>query len=360
MDANSRGHPAAAPAGDIGNHKAPEFIVALSGIVGFSAVATRLFARHIIRKLGVSDILLVVSFGLFVVLLYNGFEAGIYPGFGVHASQFNPKLATASHFNFKLGTVAFGLGIAFLKIAILLDWQQTFVPTGTRNTLFWIIQLLIWSNAIFYFIGTFVGIFLCPPKDVGSIKCNMDLVKFIIASGIINFISDLAILITPHWVIWNLNMSSARKKGISFLFLIGLCALVRLICVIKAYQALDTLYYSVIINICAVAEQTFGFLVLGVPAIPKAFRGHQWAKRFGSLARSRPGQPLNHNSNHGEREATWPTSPQRRVRDQWDTDTRALFLGQGGSYISLPDQAHIRGEHERRKCSKDERGKGTT
>ncbi|KAI0810210.1 hypothetical protein GGR55DRAFT_688911 [Xylaria sp. FL0064] len=334
MDTDSRRHPAAAPAGDIGNHEAPEFIVALSGIVGFLAVATRLFARHMIRKLGFSDILLVVSFGLFVVLLYNGFGAGIYPGFGVHASQFNPKLATASHFNFKLGTVAFGLGIAFLKIAILLDWQQTFVATGTRNTLFWIIQLLIWSNSIFYFIGTFVGIFLCPPKDVGSIKCNMDLVKFIIASGIINFISDLAILITPHWVIWNLNMSSARKKGISFLFLIGLCAtlsaLARLICVIKAYQALDTLYYSVIINICADAEQTFGFLVLG------------WAKRLGSLARSRPGQPLNHNSNHCEREATWPTSPQRRGRDPRDTDTRALFLGQGGSYISLPDQAHIR------------------
>ncbi|KAI0424711.1 hypothetical protein F5Y09DRAFT_347429 [Xylaria sp. FL1042] len=352
MNADLHEHPARSSVGDIGNHKVPEFIVASASIVGLLAVATRLFARYKIRKLGVPDIFLVISFGLFVVVLYNVFEAGIYPGFGLHAVQFDPTLANALHFSFKLGTVTFGVGIAFLKIAILLDWMQIFVPTGTRNTLFWIIQLLIWSNAIFYFFGTLAGALLCPPKDLGSIKCNMDIVKFIIASGIINLVSDLAILITPHWVIWRLNMSTARKRGISILFLIGLCAigsaLARLICVIKAYHALENLYYSVIINICAIAEQTFGFLVLGVPAIPKAFRNFRWAKRLGSLARSQPGRPSHRSSNGCGREATWPMPAQRRFRDPWNTDTRALFLGREGSYVSLPDEAHIRGEDERR------------
>jgi hypothetical protein len=95
------------------------------------------------------------------------------------------------------------------------------VPTGTRNVLFWILHTLIWANAVFYFIGTFIEAFQCPPRDVGTPRCNIDVVTYNLASGIINVISDLTILIAPHWVIWKLNMSSARKIGVSLLFLIG-------------------------------------------------------------------------------------------------------------------------------------------
>lgn len=124
--------------------------------------------------------------------------------------------------NYKLATISFGLGIAFLKIAILLDWMQIFVPTGTRNSLFWILQALIWGNALFYFIGSFIDGFICSERSVGSMKCNSELVKYIVASSIVNLTSDITILITPHWVIWKLNMSTAQKKGISLLFIIGL------------------------------------------------------------------------------------------------------------------------------------------
>ncbi|KAI0966405.1 hypothetical protein F4678DRAFT_475912 [Xylaria arbuscula] len=350
MNIDPHEHPTPGPAGDIGYHRLPEFIIVLAGIVGFLAIATRLYARYKIKKLGIPDILLVISLGFFGVILYNGFEAAIYPGFGVHIWQFNPKLATASHFNFKLGTISFGLGIAFLKIAILLDWMQIFVPTGTRNTLFWILHFLVWSNALFYFIGTFIDVFVCPPEDVGAVKCNTDLVKYIISSGIINLISDLTILITPHCVIWKLNMSNAQKKGISFLFLIGICALARVLYVIKAYRTRDNLYYSVINNIWAIAEQTFGFLVIGIPAIPKAFHDLRWAKRFGTFVRSQSGKP----SEHHDREGGWPISLPRRHRDPWDTDTRALVIGQGGAYVAIPHQAYIREEHGRRNCSRDQ------
>ncbi len=120
----------------------------------------------------------------------------------------------------KLGTITFGLGIAFLKVAILLDWMRIFVPTGTRNTLFWILQLFIWSNALFYFIGTFVDAFECPSKDVGTVKCNTDVAKYILTSAVINLISDLTNSHNTSLVIWKLNMSNAQKKGISLLFLI--------------------------------------------------------------------------------------------------------------------------------------------
>ncbi|KAI1420661.1 hypothetical protein F5Y12DRAFT_791210 [Xylaria sp. FL1777] len=352
MNSDPQWHPASAPAGDIGYHVFPKLIIVLSGIVGLFAVATRLFTRYKIKKLGIPDLLLVISTGLFIAILYNGYEAAIYPGFGVHTWQFDPKLATASHFSYKSGTITFGLGIAFLKVAILLDWVQIFVPTGVRNTLFWILHLLIFSNALFYLIGTFIDGFVCPSRDVGTVKCNTDIVRYIVASGVINVISDLTIFITPHWVIWKLNMSESQKRGISVLFMIGLCALARLLYVLKAYHTRDVLYYSVIINMWAIAEQTLGFLVIGVPAIPKAFGEFHWTKRLGLFSRSRSA-PTSNPTDYYERGATWPLSPQRRHRDPWDTDTRALVMGEEAMYITLPDQAHMPEDHGRR-SSRDE------
>ncbi|TGJ83274.1 hypothetical protein E0Z10_g5482 [Xylaria hypoxylon] len=353
--------PAPTPTGDIGSHVIPELIIAVASVVGFFAVATRILARYMISKLGIPDALLVIAMLFYIGLLYNGYQAAMYPGFGVHTWQFNPKLAVGSHFSFKLGTISFGLGIAFIKIAILIDWMQIFVPTGTRNTLYWILHALIWSNAVFYFIGTFVDAFQCSPREVAIKECNNEVERYIMASGIVNVISDLAITCLPHWVVWKLNMSTKQKRGVSLLFTIGFLAtgsaLARLLYVGKAYRTRDTLYYSIIINIWAIAEQTFGFLILGVPAIPKAFHGFKWASSFGSHAPSRPGQSLNQ-SDHCERGATWPVSSPRRRRDPWDTDSYTLGIDEEAAYIPLPDQAYVREDHERRNDSRG--GTGTT
>ncbi|KAI0521509.1 hypothetical protein F5B22DRAFT_643675 [Xylaria bambusicola] len=354
MDYDTHGHPAA-PAGDIGNHVIPKVVVYLAGIIGLLAVTVRLYARYAIKKLGIPDALLVISMGFFIVILYNGYQGGIYPGLGVHNWQFNPELATTSHFDYKLATISFGLGIAFLKVAILLDWVNIFVPTGTRNSLFWILQFLIWSNALFYFIGSFIDGLICQQKNLVTAKCGAKLMKYIVASGVVNLVSDLIILITPHWVIWKLNMSTTQKKGISLLFVIGLLAigsaLARLISVINAYHKRDMLYYAVMVNILAILEQTFGFLVIGVPAIPKAFHNSRWAKRFGTLL-PRSKQPSN--SIYHREQGTWPVSGRRRHQDPWDTDTRALVIGDEDEDIALPEQTHI--QHGRRNCSKDELG----
>ncbi|KAI0533825.1 hypothetical protein GGR58DRAFT_516623 [Xylaria digitata] len=340
--------PTTTPAGDIGDHLAPQLLVALASVFGFFAIATRLFARYKIGKLGIPDVFLVIAAVFYVGLLYNGYQAAIYPGFGVHQWQYNPELASKSHFSFKLGTLSFGIGIAFIKIAILLDWKQIFVPTGTHNILFWVLHLLILSNALFYFIGTFIDAFQCP-IEAGIGRCGDRVQNYIFGSGIVNVVSDLAILIVPHLVVWKLNMSKAQKKGVSILFIIGFfataSAVIRLAYVNIAEHTQDVLYYYIIVNLWAIAEQTFGFLVLGVPAIPKAFQGFKWAKRFNSIATSRSDQPVNP-SDYCERRATLPISSPRRRRDPWDTDTRALVLGEGESYISLPDQVHLRDERE--------------
>ncbi|KAI0422896.1 hypothetical protein F5X98DRAFT_360510 [Xylaria grammica] len=345
MDSDLHQTPVLAPAGDIGNHVIPEFLVALAGVIGFFAIATRLFARYIMAKLGLPDFLLVIALLFFIPLLYNGYEAGIYPGLGVHTWQFNPKLDANSHFSFKLGTISFGISIAFTKIAILLDWLQIFVPIGTRNALFWILHLMIWSNAIFYFVGSFIDGFRCG-MGASTAECTNRVQSYIFASGIINVLSDITILIVPHWVVWKLNMSKAQKKGVSLLFMIGFLAVARLVYVHIVYVTEDVLYYSVIINLWAIAEQTFAFLVIGVPALPTVFHKFKWARRFCSQFASRPRLASNRSGNC-ERGATWPNSSARGRRDPWDTDTRALVTGEEGEYIPLPDQAHLREERER-------------
>lgn len=115
----------------------------------------------------------------------------------------------------------------FLKAAILMDWLQIFVPTGQRNLLFWVLHILVWSNILFFTIGTLIELFRCHPRKkiwdpffVGG-SCPIDIEANNMASGLINLVSDLAILAAPQWVIWHLHTSRARKVGVSLLFVIG-------------------------------------------------------------------------------------------------------------------------------------------
>lgn len=244
------------------------------------------------------------------------------------------------------------------------------MPTGTRNTLFWTLVGLIVSNAVFYFIGTFIEAFQCPPEDANTSGCPIDVVKYNVASGIINVVSDLTILIAPHWVIWNLNLSRARKMGVSLLFLIGFLAtgsaIARVIYVARAYYTGDIIFYSVLINLWAIAEQTFGYLVIGVPAIPRVLHDFAWARHFGSLVRSRSHQPSNSSDYVGPR-STWPsTASRRRYRHHWeagDADTHVLMttISDGEDKgLPTPDRARLHEERERPIVSSHGMGEAVT
>ncbi|KAI1360438.1 hypothetical protein F5Y08DRAFT_317338 [Xylaria arbuscula] len=357
----------AAPAGDIGDHVLPKVIVILTGVIALVALIIRLTARHIMKKLGIADLFLVISMVFYIVHHYNAYQAAIYPGLGVHQWQYNPTLAAASNYNFKLGSVFFGLNIVFLKIAVLIDWMHTFVPTGTRNALFWILHTLIWTNAIFYLIGTFIEAFQCPPEDVGTSRCNIDVPKYNVASGVINVISDLTILIAPHWVIWKLNLSRVRKIGVSVLFVVGALAtgsaIARVVYVSSAYRTGDILFHVVTINLWAIAEQTFGYLVIGIPAVPKVIRDLPCAKHLGSLVRSKSKETTNPSRGYPSN-TTWPNWPSRRYREVWengDVDTHVLVTVEAGrgKDIAAPDAAQL-GKQDSRGSSADGLGQAIT
>jgi hypothetical protein len=127
-----------------------------------------------------------------------------------------------------LGSIFYGLVIMLLKAAILLDWLRIFVPRGQRNAMFWISHGLIWSNVLFYGVGTIVEIFQCTPREkiwnalyeAGS--CPIHMPAHMFASGIINLVSDIMILALPQKVIWKLHISTHNKVGVSLLFAVGI------------------------------------------------------------------------------------------------------------------------------------------
>lgn len=113
-----------------------------------------------------------------------------------------------------------------LKVGILLQWAQIFVPTGYRDMFWWTCHVTIWINVLFYTICTFLEIFGCAPRQrlwtpwlEG--KC-LDMPKIIIASSFVNFFSDIVVLLLPQMVIWKLHMSTGKKFGTGALFTAGI------------------------------------------------------------------------------------------------------------------------------------------
>lgn len=113
-----------------------------------------------------------------------------------------------------------------IKVAILLQYLRVFVPPKTRNAFFWICHSLIWSICILYLTIFFSEIFECSPikklwKPWIEGHC-VDFSQLSMIAPVFSTVSDLAMLILPQHVIWNLHMTLKKKLGISALFLIGI------------------------------------------------------------------------------------------------------------------------------------------
>lgn len=120
------------------------------------------------------------------------------------------------------------LTMMFLKIAILISWMRLFVPTKQRNWFYITSYFLICATTLFYSIGALAEIFQCTPREkiwnpllVGG-HCPIDISRLAKASGLLNLLSDVIILCLPQVVVWNLNLPTKKKVGISLIFIMGL------------------------------------------------------------------------------------------------------------------------------------------
>lgn len=88
-----------------------------------------------------------------------------------------------------------------------------------RDVGYWLTQFLIAVNGIFYIIYAFIPIFLCFPRSKiwgpeAAGHC-LDVNDLYLTSAIFNALSDIAMLSVPVYLIWNLQMSTRRKIGLS-------------------------------------------------------------------------------------------------------------------------------------------------
>ena len=137
----------------------------------------------------------------------------------------SPELTPAQYI--WIGDAMYGICIFFVKLSILLQYLQMFVPRKTRNALYWTSHTLILTNFVFYLIYSFIALFGCKPiaKAWDPLITNGHCINTLatdVAGGAINSLSDLVILVLPQVSIWRLQMALRRKIQISALFLIGL------------------------------------------------------------------------------------------------------------------------------------------
>ncbi|RYP08063.1 hypothetical protein DL765_008919 [Monosporascus sp. GIB2] len=243
-----------------GNHALGYGIVISSSIISTIAVLARLVSSATAKKFVIEDLLMVAAL------------------------------------NIHLGAVFYGPTALCIKVAILVNWLRIFVPRGTRNSTFWILHTLIWTNIIFYVITTFTEIFRCWPREKiwnpwfegGS--CPLDIEGQNIATSVLNFISDTTILAMPQWVIWKLQMSTSKKWGLSLLFVIGIGAwafgVVRTVYFVKLLSDPDVVYVMTGVGIWSIWEVTTGFLIMGIPAFPRVAKSLPMSESVASFFRS--------------------------------------------------------------------------
>ena len=123
-----------------------------------------------------------------------------------------------------IATTMYGICIFFIKLSIILQYLQIFVPLKTRNGLYWTSHALIWTNLVFYLSGLILLFFGCRTKARDPLMAHghcINVLAIDVAASSVNSISDIAILVLPQVSIWRLHMALRRKIQISALFLIG-------------------------------------------------------------------------------------------------------------------------------------------
>jgi hypothetical protein len=121
----------------------------------------------------------------------------------------------------------YGICIFFIKLSILLQYIQLFMPGREPKALYWTTIFLVGINFIFYFASTFIEIFACKPIAkawdplITEGHC-IDILAVNVAASFINTLSDISILALPQFIIWRLNMSYQNKLAVSIIFFIAI------------------------------------------------------------------------------------------------------------------------------------------
>ena len=114
--------------------------------------------------------------------------------------------------------------MAMTKASILLQFIRILAPIPRSMSRYGIIAF-IWLNTLWFTAAVLVSSLQCIPvaklwnPDLQGSCSNYPI--YMIVMGIFNSVVDITMLTIPIVWIWQLNMSSRRKVGVSAVFMIG-------------------------------------------------------------------------------------------------------------------------------------------
>ncbi|KAI8627128.1 hypothetical protein F5Y19DRAFT_465925 [Xylariaceae sp. FL1651] len=264
------------------------------------AFLIHLYSRvFVFRTLRIDDFLIFASYSSYVVFVYLTFR--IINGLGWFVHQWNVRIRdTAEFIRANLYNVALGCG----KAAIIVELTRIFVPAPTRNLTSYGFRIVLILNSVYYAVATITQNVACTPyryswdKTIPGGHC-VPLAEVYVASATIDIVTDVAIFILPQQVIWQLQMSTRKRFGLSLIFAVGilyvayyfhacpgsiLSAIFRVIVSLNFEKADDGTYAVGAVALWALAEMTCVFIIACVPAIPRVYSSQAIPKAASHLA----------------------------------------------------------------------------
>ena len=113
-----------------------------------------------------------------------------------------------------------------IKLAILVQYLRIFVAMKKRNWMYWTCHTLIWLSMACYGLLFLFRLFTCTPvkkfwRPWISGNCFDEIALNFVAITI-NTVSDVIVVVVPQPIIWNLQISTKRKVGLSAIILVGI------------------------------------------------------------------------------------------------------------------------------------------
>ncbi|KAH8435317.1 uncharacterized protein LDX57_012947 [Aspergillus melleus] len=310
----------------------------------------------LIRKFDLSDYSILMAWA---ILMGDFAPYWLFADLAPGVDQWNLRLKDFSTVieYFHAGGVLYGCCIFFIKLAILLQFIEIFVPIRRTGTFYWICLILIIVNFVFYFISFFLEVFSCNPvkkyhKPWVEGTCMRYHVLNVVASSV-NAVSDIIILVLPQVRIWNLQMPLSRRIAVSAVFLVGVMActasVVRLAYTVVLMKTKNISYYAYLSGIWTIPELSMGIVVACLPVLPKFIKSLDPSHRLSRIGSSLQGmfsggsrslsrsRSHNYSSDRTERNNAPYTSIQRG-KDGWSDSLPLVSTSSRGS-VKQPDVA---------------------
>ncbi|KAJ4356387.1 uncharacterized protein N0V89_004420 [Didymosphaeria variabile] len=157
----------------------------------------------------------------------------------------------------------------------------------------------------------------------------------LIIGAVVNFISDVSILVLPIWKVWQLQLSTAKKIGVTSIFATGLFACVasimRLVATTRFIANQNDVTLLVPAALWAEGEITGGIICGCLPSVPAIFRS--FVPRVKSYLGSRPTKKtfLTSESKNAVDENEYRYNPYVELEER-STNQSVNGLGNGGRH----------------------------